>query len=150
MILWFQEKVDVLESHDQRIRSVREQYTIPAVLRLRYYIQPKRYRRVRLSRENIFLRDEFICQYCAKEFSHRELTLDHVMPVSRGGPKSWKNLVAACHKCNHKKGNRTPKEASMPLLKKPIPLEWTPQFDMQARIKVSEDIWSPYLSYQFG
>lgn len=150
MVLWIQEKVDILESHDRKIRSVKEHYSVPAVLRLRYYIQPKRFRRVRLSRENIFLRDEYTCQYCNKEFAYKDLTLDHVMPVSRGGPKSWKNLVAACHKCNHKKGNRTPREAGMPLLSKPVPLKWTPQFDVKARIKTSEELWSPYLSFHFS
>ena len=71
------------------------------------------------------------------------------MPVSRGGPKSWKNLVAACHKCNHKKGNRTPSEAKMPLLNKPVPLKWTPQFDMRARIRHSDKSWRPYLQMQW-
>ena len=150
MILWFQEKVDVLESHEVLIRSFRKDYSAPAVLRLRYYIKPKQFRRVRLSRENIFIRDNYECQYCGDEFPYKDLTLDHVMPVSRGGPKSWKNLVTACHKCNHKKGNRTPREAGMPLLSKPVPLKWTPQFDMKSRIKYNEDIWSPYLSYQFS
>lgn len=149
MILWFQEKVDILESHDVQIRSVRQHFPAPAVLKLRHYIQPKRYRRVRLSRENIFLRDDHTCQYCAKTFAYKDLTLDHVMPVSRGGPKSWKNLVTACHKCNHKKGNRTPKEANMDLLKKPVPLQWTPAFDVKARIKSVDEVWSPYLTIQF-
>lgn len=149
MILWFQQKVDILESHEVLIRSVRRNYSAPAVLRLRYYIKPKSYRRVRLCRENIFIRDHYQCQYCGDTFPHKELTLDHVLPVSRGGPKSWRNLVAACHKCNHKKGNRTPQEATMPLLKQPVPLKWTPQFDMRARIKNSDDVWMPYLNMQF-
>lgn len=149
MILWFQEKVDILESHEMMIRSVSSYFRAPAVLKLRRYIQPKRYRRVRLSRENIFLRDEYKCQYCGDEFTYRELTLDHVMPVSRGGPKSWKNLVAACHKCNHKKGNRTPREANMKLLKKPVPLRWTPSFDVKARIKGGDELWSPYMEAHF-
>jgi 5-methylcytosine-specific restriction endonuclease McrA len=94
--------------------------------------------------------DKYLCQYCGDQFPHKELTLDHVMPVSRGGPKSWKNLVAACHKCNHKKGNRTPEEANMPLLSEPKPLKWTPQFDMKAKIKQQEDVWTPYLNFNFG
>lgn len=147
MVLWFQEKVDILECHEVLIRSVRKNYSAPAVLRLRYYIKPKEYRRVRLSRENIFLRDHYQCQYCGVDFSYKELTLDHVMPISRGGPKSWKNLVTACHKCNHKKGSRTPGEANMPLLSKPGPLKWTPQFELQTRIKHQDEIWDPYLKF---
>lgn len=149
MILWFQEKVDVLESHEVLVHSVRRDFSVPAVLRLRYYIKPKQFRRVRLSRENIFLRDNYTCQYCHDTFPYKELTLDHVMPVSRGGPKSWKNLVTACHKCNHKKGSRTPREANMPLLNKPVPLKWTPQFDVKSRIKEKEEVWFPYLQLQF-
>lgn len=149
MILWFQDKVDILESHTVYIRSVSRNFSAPAVLRLRYYIKPRRFRRVRLSRENIFLRDSYQCQYCAETFAYKDLTLDHVMPVSRGGPKSWQNLVTACHKCNHKKGNRTPSEAQMPLLCKPAPLKWTPQLDMKARIQYSEEAWSAYLVHHF-
>ncbi len=150
MILWFQQKVDILESHEVLIRSVRTAYSAPAVLRLRYYIKPTNFKRVRLCRENIFIRDNYQCQYCGDHFSHKDLTLDHVLPVSRGGPKSWKNLVAACHKCNHKKSNRTPEEANMPLLNQPTSLKWTPQFDMSARIKQREDVWLPYLNLSFG
>lgn len=61
-------------------------------------------------------RDEYSCQYCGRKGN---LTIDHVIPKSRGGPESWENLVAACHPCNSKKGNRTPDEAKMPLLRKP-------------------------------
>lgn len=145
MTLWFQEKVDVLESHEILVRSVCRQFAVPAVLRLRTYIKPRAYRRVRLSRDNIFFRDNHTCQYCGQHFHPRDLTLDHVMPVSRGGPKSWKNLVTACHKCNHKKGSRTPSEANMPLLSKPAPLPWTPQFDLMTRIREGDELWIPYL-----
>ena len=149
MILWFQQKVDILETHQVLIRSFRKDYSAPAVLRLRYYIKPRQFRRVRLSRENIFIRDNHQCQYCGQLFVGKDLTLDHVLPVSRGGPKSWKNLVSACHKCNHKKGNRTPDEAKMPLLKAPEPLKWTPQLEMRAKIKFNDEIWSPYLNIHF-
>lgn len=145
MILWFQDKVDVLEAHELLIRSVSDQFPAPAVLKMRKYIKPRRQRFVRLSRENIFLRDDYECQYCMKNFSYRELTLDHVMPVSRGGGKTWENLVAACHSCNHKKGNRTPKEANMPLRRRPIPLKWSPAHDLQVKISSADERWTRYL-----
>lgn len=149
MILWFQEKVDVLESREASIRSVSEAYPAPAVLRMKKYIPPRRCRHVRLSRDNIFIRDNHQCQFCGDFFSYRDLTLDHVMPVSRGGGKSWENLVAACRGCNHKKGNQTPKEAKMPLLKKPAPLRWVPHLEVSNKIsnKNEDDLWSPYLSF---
>lgn len=88
----------------------------PSVIRLVEYIKRPR-PSVRLTRQNIFKRDSHQCQYCGKRPA--ELTLDHVIPESRGGQYAWDNLVASCVRCNHKKRNRTPQEAGMPLLKKP-------------------------------
>ena len=85
-------------------------------------------REVRLSRKNIFERDQCTCQYCAKKFSKSDFTIDHVMPRSRGGRDTWENLVLACVRCNIKKGNRTPLEAHMPLLKEPAKPKWLPKF----------------------
>lgn len=72
-----------------------------------------------LSNRALFRRDENLCMYCGKEFSDRQLTRDHVIPVSRGGKDIWNNVVAACKTCNHKKDNRTPEECRMPLLALP-------------------------------
>lgn len=71
------------------------------------------------TRRNIFARDNHECQYCGRRFSKQELTVDHVMPRSRGGQDTWDNLVVACVHCNLKKGSRTPDEADMPLLRRP-------------------------------
>ena len=84
---------------------------------------------VRLSRRNIFTRDKNICQYCGKNFSRTELTIDHVVPRSRGGTDSWDNLVLACSECNLKKRDLTPEEAHMPLIHKPVSPHWLPRFD---------------------
>lgn len=147
LILWFQEKVDVIVAHDERyIRSVQTQVPAPAVVKMKRYIKPRTHRGVRLSRDNIFLRDDQTCQYCAKKFPIKELTLDHVHPVSRGGGKSWENLTTACHPCNRKKGNRTPSEAHMPLLSKPLKLAWSPTFDVQVKTESVDELWTPYLS----
>jgi 5-methylcytosine-specific restriction endonuclease McrA len=70
-------------------------------------------------RENILVRDEFVCQYCGKKFPAAELTLDHVFPKSRLGPDIWENIVTCCKECNQKKADRTPKEARMKLLRRP-------------------------------
>ena len=145
MILWFQQKVDIVESHERTIRSVSYQVPAPAVLKLRKYIRPRINKKVQLSRENIFIRDDYTCQYCYVRFPYRDLTLDHVMPASRGGKKEWENLVAACRCCNNKKGNRTPKEANMKLLNKPVPLKWKPVFEVQIKVKDVDALWSPYL-----
>ena len=90
----------------------------PAVIRLRKYVRIP-YRVVRFSRKNVLLRDKYTCQYCGKQFPPAQLTLDHVIPVSRGGKTQWDNVVTACKKCNLAKGNRKPHEANMTLLKTP-------------------------------
>ncbi len=89
------------------------------------------HREVRLSRRNIFERDRHLCQYCGRRFPKPDLTLDHVLPRSRGGKDTWENLVLACVKCNLKKSNRTPEEARMHLLKKPTAPRWLPRFGTQ-------------------
>lgn len=79
------------------------------------------YRLVPFSRRNVFIRDRYACQYCGHKFTtHRGLTIDHVIPTSRGGERrSFNNCVASCPSCNNFKDNRTPKEAGMPLLTTP-------------------------------
>jgi 5-methylcytosine-specific restriction endonuclease McrA len=91
-------------------------YPLPTVIRLRHYVRVP-YKDIPLTRRNVFFRDAHTCQYCG--YSGDELTLDHVIPRSRGGVDSWENLVAACVRCNVHKGNRTPKEANMPLSNNP-------------------------------
>lgn len=88
----------------------------PTVIRLRHYVRVP-YKEIPLTRRNILHRDGHSCQYCGS--TGDDLTLDHVVPRSRGGEDSWENMVAACVRCNVKKGNRTPKEANMPLRQSP-------------------------------
>ena len=107
------------EGHDDWIRSVNFEICVPRVLRLLHYDRlPKQ--RVRLNRRNIFARDANLCQYCGKRFPTNELSLDHIVPTCRGGETSWENLVCACVRCNVRKGGRTPQEAGMKLIKKPV------------------------------
>ncbi|XP_031392694.1 uncharacterized protein LOC116204652 [Punica granatum] len=116
--LEFMEKADVLEYYDQTVNSPNGSFYIPAVLRVPHLLQMVKRRRVKnsLSRKNILHRDNYTCQYCsAKE----NLTIDHVVPISRGGGWKWENLVAACARCNSKKGQKTVEEANMRLLKVP-------------------------------
>ena len=71
------------------------------------------------TRKNIYWRDQYICQYCEGQFKYKQLSLDHIIPKSRGGGRGWLNLVTCCHTCNQKKGNKTPSEASMKLIREP-------------------------------
>ncbi len=93
-------------------------FLFPSVIVLTSYIR-KQELALRPSRKNIYWRDKYTCQYCAKKFWSKDLSLDHVMPKSRGGGKDWFNLVTSCHKCNQKKGNKTPSEAEMKLIRVP-------------------------------
>ncbi len=91
---------------------------VPRVVRLHNY-DKVRVNKVRLTRRNIYYRDNNICQYCGKHFKTRDLNVDHVTPRSRGGKDTWGNLVCACVSCNIKKGSRLPHEAGMRLIKEP-------------------------------
>uniref|UniRef100_J3MIW1 HNH nuclease domain-containing protein n=2 Tax=Oryza brachyantha TaxID=4533 RepID=J3MIW1_ORYBR len=111
-------KADVLEYYDQTVSSPSGSFYIPAVLRVPELLQVVKRRRVKhsLSRKNILYRDGFICQYCS---SPDNLTIDHVIPTSRGGKWEWENLVTACSRCNSRKGQKTLEQANMKLLKAP-------------------------------
>lgn len=95
----------------------------PAVIVLKDYIR-KDFTSYSCNRKNVIWRDKYICQYCGNKFQYHDLTMDHVIPKSRGGDKSWTNIVACCKNCNTKKGNKTPKEARMPLIKTPTIPRW--------------------------
>jgi len=102
---------------DRVLRSARAEFRIPSVIRRRIYINVRQRREASgMKRTRIYMRDKFRCQYCGLRKSPGELTLDHILPRSRGGDNSPMNIVTACVSCNNRKGNRTPSEARMPLL----------------------------------
>lgn len=112
------ERVEVLEYYDAVIRTTREAFRLPAVIRVPSFFR-RLPQRVALTRRNVLIRDGYRCQYCGLTPTLRELTIDHVMPRSRGGRSSWDNLATACGPCNRQKGNQTPEEAGMPLKTRP-------------------------------
>ena len=105
--------------HHEWVRTTRVTLAVPKIIRLFDY-DKRPQRTVKLNRRNIYARDGSRCQYCGRSFSTRELTLDHVMPRVQGGENSWTNLVCACVRCNARKGGRTPVQAGMRLVRKPI------------------------------
>ena len=104
---------------DDWIRSVQFEIQVPRIIRLLSYDRVPR-NTVKFNRRNIFLRDGHCCQYCFKRFPRQQLSLDHVLPRSRGGEDSWENVVCACLTCNVRKGGRTPQEAGMKLKSQPV------------------------------
>lgn len=118
---------------------------VPRVILLLSYDRiPKR--RVRFSRLNIFLRDKNTCQYCGQTLPRRELNIDHVVPRSRGGTSNWENVVCSCLDCNRKKGGRTPMEARMRLIRKPLRPRWTPHLGFKFGVQCYDE-WVPFLSF---
>lgn len=113
------------------IRSTHDAFKLPKILRL--FSLHKAKKSIKFCRFNVLYRDDFICQYCHNRFHPKELTLDHVVPTSRGGRNTWDNVVAACSKCNGKKGNKLLKEAGLKLNKKPKKPNWSPQIILKLR-----------------
>lgn len=116
---------------------------VPTIIRSLYYDKTHR-QSIRLSRKNIFIRDKNICQFCGKKFSTDKLTLDHVIPRAQGGVNSWENLVCCCYKCNAKKGCKTPEEAKMKLLSKPIKPTLFASFCVPKNVKYKD--WDKFVS----
>lgn len=140
LLLIFLEKAELLHDRpDHKIHTITMQYDFPSVIRLRKYARLP-FKNIVLTRKNIMKRDGNRCQYCG---ASSDLTIDHVLPRSRNGKDTWENLVTACNKCNHKKGNRTPSEADMPLRRAPFrPNHIIFLRDYMGRI---EEPWKPYL-----
>lgn len=149
MQLLFQGKVEVVEEYEREIRTVSMTFRLPSVLRLLKFIPIKRKKNIiRFSRANIFLRDDFTCQYCGRKRPRHELTLDHVVPAVQNGLKTWDNIVTACIQCNQRKGGRTPQEAGMRLIAKPGRPEWLPTFTIKYSLKSAPERWKLYFSWQ--
>ena len=118
VIMTFKNSVTIEELDGDRVlRSAHAEFPVPSVIRRREYINVRRRREAAGARRmRIYMRDKFRCQYCGEKKSAGELTLDHILPRSRGGDNSPVNIVTACVLCNGRKGSRTPDEARMPLL----------------------------------
>ena len=115
-ILVFLNKSEMVKSaNGHKLHTITKSFPMPSVIRLNRYVNAP-YKGVNLTRQNIFKRDNNECQYCG---TRRDLTLDHVIPSSKGGQHSWTNLVTACKKCNARKGDNTPEAAGMILKRKP-------------------------------
>jgi 5-methylcytosine-specific restriction endonuclease McrA len=118
LVLCIVGKAHAIETHTAEIRSVTQSFQLPSIIVLKRYVK-FRFHSLACTRANLLWRDQNQCQYCAKSCSSDVLTIDHVIPKSRGGQNTWTNLVIACKKCNQKKGNKTPAESGMILIRKP-------------------------------
>src|ERR687884_1811259 len=116
-VLVYKGKAEVVEELDRPLRSATDTFRWPHVIRLVHYVRVPRIVQRKISRRALFARDGWRCVYCGT--ASGRLTLDHVVPRSRGGESVWENVVTACAPCNHRKGNRTLEEARMELLQRP-------------------------------
>ena len=132
----------VKENSSYQLHTVNDTYSMPAVIKLSRYVNVP-YKGVVLSRDNVFKRDGFKCQYCGTE---KELTLDHLIPKAKGGKTSWNNLVTACKSCNAKKGNYSLEEAGLELNLRPF----RPSYIMYLKDLSGNnyDEWKPFLNYK--
>jgi 5-methylcytosine-specific restriction endonuclease McrA len=144
--LWCQGKVEIVAVHDREVRAVSFSFKLPSVIRLLRYVRiKKRFDYVPFSRANIYARDAYSCQYCAKSHPTTELTFDHVVPVSQGGRKDWENIVTCCVSCNRRKGGRTPSEAGMRLVRPPRRPASAPAIRFTIGLRSAPDSWRDYL-----
>jgi len=141
IVLLYLGKAELVVAQEGRmVRAVSMSMPFPSIVRLSVYVKIP-YKKIILSRKNILRRDGHRCQFCGR--TDVPLTVDHVLPVSRGGEDSWDNLVCACVDCNNKKGDRTPEEARMPLRRKPMrPNHVT---FIRHYMGVLDEHWKPYL-----
>jgi len=139
--LIFSGKAELVHGRERIVHSPTFEMRLPSIIRMLYYVKRPN-QKVALTKKNILLRDDYTCQYCNVR-GERMMTVDHVLPRSKGGPSTWENLVAACMHCNNRKNNRSPEHAGMQLKRKPR----TPKYIPWIRIKRNTlpDEWHKFL-----
>lgn len=139
--LIFQGKAISVMDTKEEVRSPSQTFKIPSIIQLKtnvFFMKS----RVRLCKRTILERDGYTCQYCYKEFSAKHLNLDHVIPASKGGKRTWTNMVTSCIPCNSKKADRTPEQAKMNLLRKPDAPFWTVYDHIAAKSNHIPEEWA--------
>ncbi len=125
------------------VRTPRLEIAVPKIIRLFGYDRLPR-QQIKLNRRNLYARDHNRCQYCGKHFGMKELTIDHIVPRVQGGEHTWGNLVCACLRCNTRKGGRTPVQANMKLIRKPIKPRRNPAITIRLGLAKYES-WKAFL-----
>jgi 5-methylcytosine-specific restriction endonuclease McrA len=143
LVLVIDGKAEVLEERNRFVTSASHCFAMPSVIRLVYLIRRPR-PRVKLTRREVFIRDNYTCQYCGRQCG--DLTIDHIIPRSRGGPHTWENLVSACKPCNHRKGGKLLGEARMTLRSLPVEPSAGVYYTIERRLDASlTDSWEKFL-----
>lgn len=141
---YYKDSVYVYKVHDNwTVRSPSLELEVPSIVINRQYIKRKQH--AKLSRKNLFIRDDYCCQYCGVRFYTHELTFDHVVPRSHGGKSTWQNLVAACKHCNGKKGSRT----DISPIRKPYQPSYQQIYNQSRcyKITIPDPAWQEFLKW---
>lgn len=143
VVLLLKEKAELVEAAEAVLRSERITMPMPLVIRLIYYVRIPYRVSLPVTRRTVLARDHYTCQYCGRQPPRKDLTVDHILPRSRGGRTTWENVVTACQRCNGRKGGRTPEEANMRLLTKPA----RPRFVALTMVESSDThrVWRKYM-----
>lgn len=149
--------IDILDYHSNEyiVGANNKRFPLPAVIKTKFYLRLHRNQYVNFSRKNLFIRDNYTCQYCGKTMPSNELTYDHIIPKSKWRNNKypatcWTNIITACYSCNRKKGNKTPQQANMQMLSTPhrpiIHPKYLPVVGHLSRIDVEiPEIWQRYI-----
>lgn len=133
--------------HDESISTVSFRIRVPRVILLMMYDRVPR-QEVKFTRHNVFERDKNTCQYCGNRFERKDLNLDHIIPRDKGGPTTWENIVCSCIPCNTRKGNRTPLEAGLRLVRKPKRPKWRPFIQVNLGVN-KHDSWKHFIDVAY-
>ena len=139
------EKVEVVEEYARYVHSPSITIGLPAVVKLKRMVR-RAPQRVKFSRQNIFFRDNYTCQYCHRPYHPQQLTYDHIVPRSQGGQTTWTNIVTACIHCNLKKGSKSLNTVNFRLLKRPEQPKWLPNFKPHINVDGAPEAWRDYLA----
>jgi len=142
IVLMLKEKAEAVEMSDRSFHSAESGFPLPVIIKLSYFVRVPRGETRKVSRRAVLARDNHRCQYCG---SRSHLTIDHIIPRSRGGESTWQNIVTSCAPCNSRKGNRLPSEANMSLRSKPRPPE--PLAFIFMTVNEIHRSWKRYLDY---
>jgi 5-methylcytosine-specific restriction endonuclease McrA len=149
---YFEGRADIIKEDESgaKLHSPSFEMGMPRVIKVRNAWVKRRKTSVPFSRRNVYVRDGGECQYCGHELSLSEMTLDHVVPRTQGGISSWTNLVCSCVRCNKRKAGRTPSQAGMPLLHKPLePKADDPKYNFKLHIRRMRPEWKEWENWLY-
>ena len=141
---WLEFSLSADWQNEDLVRGPRIRIAVPRIIVLGRYDRIPR-KEIRFTRDNVFQRDSYTCQYCGKRFDPRQLNIDHVIPRDKGGPTTWENVVTSCVPCNSRKANKLPHVARMVPLRAPRPPRWRPLSTSLRRARLHHQDWAYFV-----